>query len=265
MAMYLAFFGTAFQASLAYRGRVWASVFGNLIGVFAWVSIWIALYGVAGGSQSGVTLQEMITYAIFSSLLLEGWSWNEFVQLVGRQIKTGDVSVFLLKPLRYPLMLLAGECGKLAFRVVAVILPVALIVGLIYGVAPPASPFHAGMAGVLLLLGFAILFLLATIAGLLGFWVMTVFSLEWTLQALLLILAGWTVPLWFFPAPAAAIIEKLPFAYTAYHPMAVYLGKFDVEKTLCTLAIGVGWAVLLAVFAAWLWSRARRRIVVQGG
>lgn len=263
--MYLAFLSTAFQTRLVYRGQVWASIFGNLVGVFAWVSIWVALYSVTGGSNSGVSLKEMITYAIFSSLLLEGWSWNEFVQLVGRQIRTGDVAVFLLKPLSYPLMLLAGECGKLLFRLLAVVLPVSLIVGLIYGVSPPADAFHAAMAAVFVVLGFAILFLLAMIAGILGFWVMTVFSLEWTLQALLLILAGWTVPLWFFPAPAAAIIEKLPFAYTAYHPMAVYLGKFDVEKTLWVLATGLGWALLLGLSAAWLWSRARRRIVVQGG
>jgi ABC-2 type transport system permease protein len=262
--MYLAFFVTAFQAKLAYRGQVWASIFGDLVGLFAMISIWIALYAGAG-SASNVTLKEMITYAMFSSLLLHAWSWTEFVQLVGRQIKTGDVAVFLLKPLRYPMMLLAGEGGKAAFRLLTVVLPVSLIVSLIYGVSPPASGFHALMTLLFLILGFAILFLLATIAGLLGFWVMTVFSLEWTLQALLLILAGWTVPLWFFPAPAAAIIERLPFAYTAYHPMAVYLGKFDIEKTLWVFAIGVGWAVLLGLFAAWLWSRARQRIVVQGG
>lgn len=263
--MYLAFLATAFQARLAYRAQVWASIFGDLVGVFAWVSIWIALYSVTGGTMSGASLKEMITYAIFSSLLLNGWSWTEFIQLVGRQIKTGDVAVFLLKPLNYPLMLLAGECGKLLFRLSTVVLPVSLIVGVTYGVVPPASAFHGLMALVFLVLGFAILFLLATIAGILGFWILTVFSLEWTLQALLLILAGWTVPLWFFPAPAAAIIAKLPFAYTAYHPLAVYLGKTDVGTTMTTLLIGLGWALALGAFAAWLWSRARRRIVVQGG
>ncbi len=265
MGMYVAFFLTAFQTRLAYRGQVWASIFGSLVGMFAWVSIWIALYSITSGTKSGVSLQEMITYSIFASILLEAWSWSEFVNLVGRQIKTGDVAVFLLKPLKYPAMLLAGECGKLAFRLLAVILPVALIASLTYGIVPPASAFHGLMAVPFLILGFAILFLLATIAGLLGFWVMTVFSLEWMLQAMLLILAGWTVPLWFFPEPAGAIIEKLPFAYTAYHPMAVYLGKVDVEKTLWTFVIGVGWALLLALFAGWLWSRARQRIVVQGG
>jgi ABC-2 type transport system permease protein len=262
--VYLAFLSSAFQTRLAYRGQVWASVFGDLVQVFARIAIWMSLY-TGLDSANGVSLREMITYAIFSSLLLHGWSWSGFVNLIGNQIKTGDVAVFLLKPLNYPLMLLAGECGKLLFRMVTVVLPVSLVVGLIYGVMPAASVFHGAMAGVFFVLGFGILFLLATIAGLLAFWLMTVFSLEWMLQALLLIFAGWFVPLWFFPAPAAAIIEKLPFAYTAYHPMAVYLGKLDVEATLSTLAIGIGWAALLAAVAGWLWSRARQRIIVQGG
>lgn len=262
--MYLAFLAIAFQTRLAYRGQVWASVFGDLVQVFARIAIWMSLYAGVD-SAGGVSLKEMITYAIFSSVLLSGWSWTGFVNLIGSQIKTGDVAVFLLKPLNYPLMLLAGECGKMLFRLLTVVLPVSLVVGLIYGVLPAASVFHGAMAAAFFVLGFAILFLLATIAGLLAFWLMTVFSLEWMLQALLLIFAGWFVPLWFFPAPAAAIIAKLPFAYTAYHPMAVYLGKLDVETTLWTFAVGLGWAALLAAIAAWLWSRARRRIVVQGG
>jgi ABC-2 type transport system permease protein len=264
--MYLAFLTTAFQARLAYRGQVWASVFGELVEVFAKIAIWMSVYAVAGTSAGGVTLKEMITYAILGGLVTTGvWEWRRYVNEVGYQIKTGDVAVFLLKPLSYPLMLLSAELGKVLFRILAVIAPVSVIAGLVYGIAPPADLFHGTMAALFFVLGFLMLFVLATIAGLLAFWLMTVFSLEWLLQALISILAGTFVPLWFFPAPAAAVIEKLPFAYTAYHPMAVYLGKIDATATLVTFAIGVAWLLLLGAFAGWLWSRARERIVVQGG
>ena len=103
------------------------------------------------------------------------------------------------------------------------------------------------------------------IAGLLAFWLLTAFSLEWFLQGLLTLLSGFLVPLWFFPPAAAGVIVHLPFSYLAYHPMAVYLGKLDVTATLTTLAIGIGWVGILTGIAAWLWSRAARRLVVQGG
>ena len=263
--MYAAFLMSAFQTQLAYRGQAWASIFGDLVEVFARIAIWMSIFAVAGDKAGGITLQEMITYTIVGSILLSAWEWRLYVNVIGNQIKTGDVAVFLLKPLNYLLMMLFGEMGTIAFRLMAVVLPVIVITGLTYGVVPPASAFHGAMFVAFLLLGFVVLFLLSTIAGLLAFWMMTVFALEWTMHALMAVLAGSFVPLWFYPAPAGAIIEKLPFAYVTFHPIAVHLGKLDVNGTLATFAIGCGWVVVLGGFAAWLWSRAQHRIIVQGG
>lgn len=263
--MYRAFLISAFQTQLAYRAQAWASIFGDLVEVFARIAIWMSIFAVAGEKAGGVSLEEMITYTIIGSVLLGAWEWRLYLNVIGKQIKTGDVAVFLLKPLNYLLMMLFGELGTIGFRLMAVVLPVVGITGLIYGVEPPASFFHGVMFVAFLLLGFAILFLLATIAGLLAFWMMTVFALEWAMHAVMAVLAGTFVPLWFYPAPAAAIIEKLPIAYTTFHPNAVYLGKLDVDATLATFGIGCGWALILTLFAAWLWSRAQDRIVVQGG
>jgi ABC-2 type transport system permease protein len=263
--MYRAFFISALQTQLAYRGQAWASIFGDLVEVFARIAIWMSIFAVAGDKAGGVSLKEMITYTIVGSVLLGAWEWRLYLNVIGQQIKTGDVAVFLLKPLNYLLMMLFWELGTIAFRLMAVVLPVIVVTGLIYGVEPPASPFHGAMFVGFLLLGFVILFLLATIAGLLAFWMMTVFALEWSMHAFMAVLAGSFVPLWFFPAPAAAIIERLPFAYTTFHPNAVYLGRLDVNATLTTFGIGCGWAVVLTGFAAWLWSLAQHRIVVQGG
>ncbi|MEO6013099.1 MAG: ABC-2 family transporter protein, partial [Devosia sp.] len=259
-----AFVTTSFQAHLAYRGQVWTSVFGNLVQVFANIAIWMSIY--AGVSvASGVSIDEMIAYAIFGALLLSAWDWRRFIRVVGDQVRTGDVAVFLLKPLSYPLMLLAAECGNVGFRLIAIIAPVSIAAALVYGMSPPASVFHGAMSLLFVVLAFAILFLLATVAALTAFWVMTVFAVEWLLHAFVLILSGAVVPLWFYPPAAAAIIEKLPFAFTAYHPRAVYLGKEDVATTLVNAAVGCLWVLVLTLLLAWLWSRARQRIIVQGG
>jgi ABC-2 type transport system permease protein len=263
--MYFAFAASAFQTRLAYRGQVWAAVFGDLVLVFAKVAIWTSIFAGVGGVANGVTLAEMITYSILGGLVLMVWPWATLVRNVGEQIRTGDVVVYLLKPLRYPLMLLATETGNAAFRLLSVILPVTVVSSLVYGLLPPASLFHGMAYVVFLLVGFFIMFLLAMIAGLLAFWLLTAFSLEWFLQGLLSLLSGVLVPLWFFPPAAAALIAKLPFAYVSYHPMTVYLGKLDIPATLTTLAVGLGWILVLGGAAAWLWGRAARRLVVQGG
>jgi ABC-2 type transport system permease protein len=261
--MYAAFAKSAFQTRLAYRSQVWAQLLGQLVSVFAKVAIWMAAFGAAA-SVDDITLADMITYAVLAGAIM-AWNWDSFLESIGEQISTGDVTVFLIKPLHYPMMLLAAETGNLVFRLVTVILPVAVLIALVYGLEPPASLFHGLMFMVFWAVAFGILFSLAMLAGLLAFWLMTSFSLGWFLGAFLNIFAGAFVPLWFYPQAAAAIISKLPFAFVGFHPMAVYLGRTGTAETLFLLALGLFWLVVLAGLVAWTWSRATRRLVVQGG
>lgn len=262
--MYAAVAAQAFQAQLAYRGQVWAHIFGQLIQVFFKIAIWIAVYrGVT--AVDGVSLPEMITYAVLAGTVLSAWEWGRLIQGLDVAISKGDIAVFLLRPLRYPLYLLATECGNLLFRLVAVVLPIVLSVGYGYGLLPPASATHALLFLPFWLLSFLLLFLLSLLFGLSAFWLMTAFSLEWTLQALITLLGGTFIPLWFFPEPFGAAVGWLPFAWIGFYPAAVWLGTLEVGPALLHLAAGVGWAVLLALAAGVLWRRAARQITVQGG
>lgn len=264
MQKYAAFAASAFQTQLAYRGQVWAQALGYFISISAKVAIWTAVYaGLA--SVDGVTLPQMVTYAVISASVDVSWHWEEFVRKVGVQIKSGDLATYLLKPLRYPLMLFSSECGNLGFGLVALVVPVTIVSGLLYGLMPPATLAHGLLFIVMWGLGFLILFLCATIAAILSFWLMTAFALEWMLTALLAILSGRIVPLWFFPEQAAAVLNYLPFAWVAFHPSAVYLGQVDLAGAFWLVVLGLAWAAALAGVVALLWSGASRRLIVQGG
>lgn len=130
---------------------------------------------------------------------------------------------------------------------------------------PPVSPFHGLAFLAFWLLSFAMLFTLATLAGLLAFWLMTVFALEWFLMSIMTLLSGGLVPLWLFPDWLAAIAGHLPFAWVSYYPAAVYLGKLDPGQTLLYFAIGCVWLLALLTALGWLWAQARHRLIVQGG
>lgn len=262
-AAYPAFTANAFQARLAYRNQVWASGFGELVGIFARIAIWTSVY-TGFASHDGVTLPEMITYALLSGPVLY-WDYAKVLHDVGNAVKTGDVAVFLLKPLHYPAYLLAAHIGNFLFELIVVIVPVSVVVGLVFGLLPPASLFHGVMFLAYWALSFLILFSMAALLGLAAFWLMTAFSLEWFLQGIMTLFSGSLVPLWFFPAPLAAIAGALPFAWVSYYPAAVYLGKLDVTATLLHFAFGLVWLAILAGSTALLWSKARHRLVVQGG
>lgn len=262
--MYLAFTVTAFQARFAYRGEVWASIFGRLVEVLARIAVWTAVF--AGASTvDDISLRDMITYSLIAGTLLGAWDPAYLINEVGKAVRSGDVAVHLLKPFHYPLYLFAIEVGNLGFALITSVLPVVLIVGAIYGVQPPASIADGAFFLAFWLLSFCIYFLLATAIGLMSFWIMDANSLDWFLKGIMSFLSGSIVPLWFFPAALAAVARFLPFSWISYYPAAVYLGKLDRFDAGLALIAGVTWAFVLAGAVGLLWSRARHRIVVQGG
>jgi ABC-2 type transport system permease protein len=262
--MYGAIAASAFQTQLAYRSQLWAHIFGQFLQAFFKVAIWTSVYGSLD-RVDGVSLPEMITYSVLAGTVLSAWEWARLIQSIDAAITSGDIAVFLLKPIRYPLYLLATECGNLGFRLVAVVAPIVLTMLLSYGLLPPASVFHGAMFVPFWVVSFLILFLLSLLFGLLAFWLMTAFSLEWLLQGLLGVLSGSFVPLWFFPDALLPTLRLLPFAWVGFYPVAVYLGKLAPVQVFGHLVLGAGWVAILSLAVVLLWRRAMRRITVQGG
>ncbi|MHA6297398.1 ABC-2 family transporter protein [Devosia sp. CAU 1758] len=94
---------------------------------------------------------------------------------------------------------------------------------------------------------------------------MTTDSLDWFFNSIMTLLAGGLVPLWFFPYWLAAIAGHLPFAWVSYYPAAVYIGQLGVTESVLYFGIGLCWFAVLLAFLAWLWAKARHRLIVQGG
>ncbi|KQX35523.1 ABC transporter permease [Devosia sp. Root436] len=264
MMAYAAFARSGFLTSLAYRNEVWANIFGKLVQVFARVAIWLAVYaGVT--AVDGIGIKDMITYALLGGVVMGTTRYERIVHQVGKALKTGDVAIWLLKPVHYPLYLLAVEAGMSLYTFLLAVVPTIIVVASVYGMLPPASLFHGVMFLPFCLLGFTIHFLCAAIFGVLAFWLMTIFSLEWLLQSLITLLSGLLVPFWFFPEPFGTIASHQPLAWLVYYPSAVWLGQLDVGGTLLHFGLGLAWAALLALALALLWRRASSRITVQGG
>jgi ABC-2 type transport system permease protein len=264
MNVYLAFAHNAVLTQLAYRNEVWANLFGKLVQVFARVAIWLAIYA-GTASIAGVSLQQMVTYALLGGVITGAIRYEMIISQIGNALKTGDVAVWLLKPVSFPLYIITSELGRAAYRLVVLVVPTVAVVALIYGMLPPASVFDGVMFVAYLLLGYAITCLISALFGLIAFWLLTSFSLEWLMQAILNLLSGSLIPFWFFPQPFGAIAEYLPFAWIVYYPAAVWIGRLDPGQSLLYFGIGLGWAALLTMAVAWLWAKASTRVVVQGG
>lgn len=260
---YPAFTATAFASHLAYRNQVWSSVFGELVGSFAYIAVWTA--GYAGlASVDGVTLPQMITYVLIAGPLLY-WDTTRFIREVGDAVRTGDVTIYLLKPLHYPGLLLANQLGHYAFDLLSVFVPVAIIIALTAGLLPPAGLAHGLYFLAFWAVSWLMLFLIATITGMLAFWLLTAFALDWLLRGVMALASGYIVPLWFMPEALASALGYLPFAWVSYYPTAIYLGQIPLGDVPGLLAGGCLWLAALGAALTLLWGQARHRLVVQGG
>lgn len=264
MSVYVAFAQSAVLTQFAYRHELWANLFGKLVQVFARVAIWMAIYA-GSATIAGVSLQQMVTYALLGGAVVGAIRYETIISSIGGALKTGDVAVWLLKPVSFPLYVIATEIGRAVFRLVVLVVPTVAVVAMVYGMLPPASLFDGLMFFAYLILAYAIICLASALFGLLAFWLLTSFSLEWLMQAILNLLSGSLIPFWFFPEPFGAIAAYQPFAWVVYYPSAAWLGRMEPAESLMHFGIGVGWAVLLGIAVALLWRTASTRIVVQGG
>ncbi|WEJ31962.1 ABC-2 family transporter protein [Devosia sp. SD17-2] len=266
MSAYTAFTRSSFLSELAYRNEVWANIFGKLVQVFARVAIWLAIYaGVGATTVDGISVEQMVTYALLGGAVMGAMRPERVINEIGRSLKTGDIAVWLLKPLSYPLYLFANETGSFLYRLLTQVIPTVAFTALVYGMLPPESFFHGVMFLVFWVVAFVLLFLMSAFCGLMAFWLMTSFSLDWTFGALLHLFSGLLVPFWFYPEPLATLARHLPFGWVVYYPNAVYLGRLSVPETWLYLGMGLGWTALFFLGVLWLWGKASRRVTVQGG
>jgi len=67
------------------------------------------------------------------------------------------------------------------------------------------------------------------------------------------------------PSPVKAVAQVLPFQASSYIPAAIYLGRIDRTGIGAALGLQLFWIVALSALATVVWSRAQRRVLVQGG
>ena len=79
------------------------------------------------------------------------------------------------------------------------------------------------------------------------------------------LLSGVYAPLWFFPDWFITLSGFLPFQATLSVPLSIYIGRIPLSDAGGQLAIQAGWAVALTLFTRFLWRRAARRVISQGG
>ncbi|MEV6759365.1 ABC-2 family transporter protein [Streptomyces sp. NPDC051105] len=228
-------------------------------------SLWRGLYAQSG-TTAGLDRGQAVTYAVMAVLASR---LRELDQYAGRDtvmqhVHFGTIVYWYLRPMpprRYHALRAIGEqLYGLTWALTGY--AVCLAVGV---VQPPGSAAGAGVFVLSLALGQLVLYFVMLLIDQLCFW-----TLRNTAAMLILIfaqnlLSGVYAPLWYFPHWFITLSSFLPFQATLSVPLSLYVGRIPLSDAPFQLGVQAAWVVALYLFTRFVWRRAARRVISQGG
>jgi ABC-2 type transport system permease protein len=256
------------QNNLTYRFNFLARTLFGFIPLIAMLFLWRTIYAGKGPTSviGTYTLAEMISYYLLATLVDALTAVNEDDWQIAADIKDGNISQFLLKPIDYLVYRLClFFSGRLTYLGVAAV-PLAVFFLCLhhYFVLPPDwATFGLFLFSVLLtaLLQFFMSYAMAMLA----FWILEVSTFIFILFAFEYMASGHLFPLDILPRGLQQILDYTPFPYQLYFPVSIYMGKATGERLLIGLLSQAAWVVFTYCLARFAWRRGIKHYSAVGG
>ena len=268
MGKYLHVFGIGIQNTLVYRMNFLVKSSFALVPLTGTLFLWRAIYqgGVNGGAIDGYTLSGMISYYLLVTLVDALTAVAEDDWQIAADIKDGNISQFLLKPIDYFwYRLCLYLSGRAIYTTVALIPVAAFIVYLHRFFEGPASAEALVAAVAAALMGGVLQFLIAYSMALLAFWVLDVSTFIFLQFALEYLASGHLFPLDILPKGLVTFLNYTPYPYLLSFPIGAYMGRIEGAALVKGFAIQGAWLIAMFVLCQTVWRRGLRRYTAAGG
>ena len=268
MKKYFHVISVGFQNNLQYRFNYLTRTLFSFIPLFAMLSLWRTIYAGSGsaGAHSGFTQAQMIFYYLLVAVVDVFTAVNEDDWQIAADIREGNISQFLLKPVDYLWYRLSLFCsGRLAFISMAAI-PLAVFIFCYrqYFLAPPGG-LAFGVFLFSLVLTALLQFFISYAMAMLAFWLLEISTLIFILFAFEYLASGHLFPLDVLPPALKQILFLTPFPYQLYFPIQIYMGKVAGGELCRGLAMQFLWVLAAYGFARFMWRRGIKKYAAFGG
>jgi ABC-2 type transport system permease protein len=256
------------QNNLTYRFNFLARTVFGFIPLIAVLYVWLTIYAGKGrGAAVGsYTLAEMISYYLLVTIVDALTAVNEDDWQIAADIKDGNISQFVLKPIDYLVYrLFLFFSGRITYLAVAAI-PLAVFILCLrkYFVLPPEW-ITLGFFLFSTILTALLQFFMSYAMAMLAFWVLEVSTFIFILFAFEYIASGHLFPLDILPAGLARVLSFTPFPYQLYFPVSIYMGKVEAADLGRGLLIQMAWVTAAYGMARFMWQRGLKKYSAVGG
>lgn len=258
---YAALVRMAMMEAMTYRAQI---IIGFLLALVPLImmAVWLAVVDQVGPA-AGWGRADFISYYVGAAVVYQFtisftvWDWQ-------RDIRNGDLSSRLLKPLDPFHFYLSRRLGRKFFDVLLLTPVVVLAALLIPELRFPLTPVRFAAFVISLVGAFLLSTLMGTFFGVISFWSTQSGHLFGLWFGIGQFLSGWIAPLALFPAWFSQPASVLPFRSTLGFPVEILIGRADDAAILSGLLISLFWNVAFAVLYRILWRRGLARYEAVG-
>ncbi|HSJ53247.1 MAG TPA: ABC-2 family transporter protein [Anaerolineae bacterium] len=251
--------GAAWAKTIEYRAQIviWlVSWLFPLIMMVVWLAV-VDEVGPAAGWEKDDFVSYYVAAAVVMYLTVAWLDWDE-------DIRTGELSAKLLKPLDPFHHYLTEDLGWKLFLLVFVVPIVAVVVWLVPAIHYPLTLGRLAATAGAIVLGYAVNMMMSSTFAMIAFWSTQANNLFQLWIGAGQFLSGWIAPLALFPAGFRQVAYVLPFRATMSLPLEILMGRLTWPETAAGLGIACAWTLFFFVVYRLLWRAGVRRYEAVG-
>lgn len=254
MNKYFAIFKIEFIHFLEYRSEFIAELISIFVQLF--ISAFFALAFFENTNDVyGYSISTYITYVVLTAVVSKlvntdiGW-------VLAEQIKNGDLSNLLVKPLQFNWYRLFAELSwkshSLFYSLIAIgVTSIVLLKQFTFHIILTRIPIFL----IAILMSYFLNRAFRYIVGCLAFWTKDTGGITNFINEVLSILGGKWFPLEFY-GPLFAIVKLLPFSYIYYFPVQLLINRsLEMNAIGRILLIELLWTILFTVIGQFIWRK----------
>lgn len=248
--IFLLFFEHVYQ----YRSRIFVWFLVSLLHPLIYLLFW---------SGRGLNTSGIITYYLL--FIIAGGFFVHVEEDARPDILEGQLSMYLMKPLSYlkikffselPWRLIQGTMGFIVLSFIVFILTVPIrIVEL---------PHEILLAMVIAVFGYCVLFMFKMIILLTAFWTVDISGFQQLSEMILLICAGFIMPIYALSESIQRVIYFTPFPSMIYFPILAFMGKLSSSDYWRIISVQIIWLVLFYGLYKVFWHHGIRKFSAVG-
>ncbi len=226
---------------------------------------WIAVIKDKGNVLTGWNLSTISTYYLL--IMIAGSFIIAHIEedVAIRDIREGQLISHIIKPMSYFWMKFLSELGwRMTQGFFGVLVFIIFFVLFNRFVSFPNTLIGIISTTLIVALAFLISFTFKMIVGISAFWFVDFWGLQQIVEVVIIILAGFIMPIEFFPDWLRSISLSTPFPYMIYYPILSFQSKLSNPQILNVILIQLIWLAVLGVAYKWLWGKGVKKFTGVG-